>query len=100
MLMFNYSTNRFLSILVKERQKIVLRLLEKQENLIVAMRRDLQNEIKRGILDYKVVKMTRSILMRNYHSHNCFAYFTGCQERMGGRHEDNTTSQQDKSKSR
>lgn len=59
MLMFNYSTNRFLSILVKERQKIVLRLLEKQENLIVAMRRDLQNEIKRGILDYKVVKITR-----------------------------------------
>jgi len=59
MLMFNYSTNRFLSILVKERQKIVLRLLEKQENLIVDMRRDLQNEIKRGILDYKVVKMIR-----------------------------------------
>jgi len=59
MLIFNYLINRFLSILVKERQKIVLRLLEKQENLIVAMRRDLQNEIKRGILDYKVVKMTR-----------------------------------------
>lgn len=97
-LTYNNSTNRFLSILVRERQKIVLRLLEKQENLIVAMRKDLQNEIKRGILDYKVVKITRSILTRNCHSNNCFAYFTGCQERMVGRHEGINTLQQDKSK--
>lgn len=49
---------------MKERQKIVLRLLEKQENLIVAMRRDLQTEIRRGIQYYKVVVM-RPICMGN-----------------------------------
>ncbi|XP_060836391.1 uncharacterized protein LOC132919056 [Rhopalosiphum padi] len=54
----------FLSILVRERQKIVLRLLEKQENLIVAMRKDLQNEIKRGILDYKVARKEWLDVMR------------------------------------
>ncbi|XP_027849100.2 uncharacterized protein LOC114128723 [Aphis gossypii] len=60
----------FLSILVKERQKIVLRLLEKQENLIVAMRRDLQNEIKRGILDYKVARREWVDVMRIILHHN------------------------------
>jgi len=49
---------------VGERQKIVLRLLEKQEKLIVAMRRDLQTEIKRGIQYYKVVVMI-PICMKN-----------------------------------
>ncbi|XP_060866952.1 uncharacterized protein LOC132942518 [Metopolophium dirhodum] len=54
----------FLSILVRERQRIVLRLMEKQENLIVAMRRDLQTEIKCGIQYYKVARREWMDVMR------------------------------------
>ncbi|VVC37441.1 Hypothetical protein CINCED_3A006598 [Cinara cedri] len=43
-----------LALLARERRKIISRLQEKQENLIVAMKRDLQNEIQQGILNYKV----------------------------------------------
>ncbi|CAI6351004.1 unnamed protein product [Macrosiphum euphorbiae] len=54
----------FLSILVRERQKIVLRLLEKQDNLIVEMRRDLQTEIKHGVQYYKVARREWMDVMR------------------------------------
>lgn len=46
--------HRLLALLARERRKIINRLQEKQEKLVLAMRRDLQTEIKQGILDYKV----------------------------------------------
>lgn len=46
--------HRLLALLARERRKIINRLQEKQEKLVLAMKRDLQNEIKQGILDYKV----------------------------------------------
>lgn len=46
---------RLLALLARERRKIITRLQEKQENLVVAMKRDLQNEIKQGVLSYKVI---------------------------------------------
>lgn len=46
---------RLLALLARERRKIINRLQEKQDNLVVAMKRDLKNEIKQGILNYKVI---------------------------------------------
>lgn len=41
-------------MLARERRKIINRMQEKQEKLIVAMKKDLKNEIQRGIVAYKV----------------------------------------------
>lgn len=41
--------------MARERRKIINQLQEKQEKHILAMKKDLLDEIKRGIIDYKVI---------------------------------------------
>ncbi|XP_050527685.1 uncharacterized protein LOC126897831 isoform X2 [Daktulosphaira vitifoliae] len=53
-----------LALLARERRKIINRMKEKQENLIKAMKKDLQEEIKRGIIAYKTARMEWVNVMR------------------------------------
>ncbi|XP_050426955.1 uncharacterized protein LOC126837169 [Adelges cooleyi] len=53
-----------LALLARERRKIINRMKERQEKLIVAMKRDLQDEIRRGIDAYKVARMEWVNVMR------------------------------------
>lgn len=43
-----------LALLARERRKIIMALQEKQEKIVLAMKKELLNEIKRGIMSYKV----------------------------------------------
>jgi len=43
-----------LALLARERQKIINQLQEKQEKIVASVKKHLQNEIKRGIMAYKV----------------------------------------------
>jgi len=43
-----------LALLARERRKIINQLQEKQEKLVASVKKDLHNEIKRGIMAYKV----------------------------------------------
>ncbi|XP_022173257.1 uncharacterized protein LOC111035790 [Myzus persicae] len=45
-----------LALLARERRKIINQLQEKQEKLVTSVKKDLYNEIKRGIMAYKVAR--------------------------------------------
>ncbi|KAE9524396.1 hypothetical protein AGLY_015233 [Aphis glycines] len=53
-----------LALLARERRKIINQLQVKQENLVASVKRDLFNEIKKGIMAYKVARQEWVDVMR------------------------------------